>query len=365
MLFGQVVPLAQEDAARPVETGFGGMRLGLTLELLMERAIVTGRFLIENDQVGAESAQSPVGVREQKFANQGEMARLGCRNDQHGKVARNSIGPQHRLSQPVANQPVSGWPHAPVGIQQVTGEFLIAMGCRGTDTQVAELELRAGPGHFKRASHGFLALIFGHQRQRFLAGGSCQCDEIQLQPIARLKCEAAAQTENRIEYGSCRPGEIAAQGFRHGGIARASEERRPVGLELDRARSADQNMCSPDGRIVGGTGTAVRQQDTRLGLFRLNEHFRERRMEGVGTMRRHRQLQVTRKFEAPAASGTIRNGDAPQLGVVVRGDGDVEDGLDLECAALKLRVVGGEANPSTAERASHGLICGRPGGSRL
>ena len=44
-----------------------GMRFDLAQQLLMQRAVVAGAFLIENDQVGPEAAQSPVGVRQQQL----------------------------------------------------------------------------------------------------------------------------------------------------------------------------------------------------------------------------------------------------------------------------------------------------------
>jgi len=71
MFLGDGVPLAQENSARLVNARLGRMRFHLTLELRLERAIVTRRFLIKNDQVRTESTESPVGVRQQQFGEPG------------------------------------------------------------------------------------------------------------------------------------------------------------------------------------------------------------------------------------------------------------------------------------------------------
>ena len=74
MLFRNRVPVAQEDAARPVHSRIGGVRLDLPQDLRAQRLIVARGFLVEDDQVRTEAAQSPVSVREQHFPHQREIA---------------------------------------------------------------------------------------------------------------------------------------------------------------------------------------------------------------------------------------------------------------------------------------------------
>src|SRR5260370_10305700 len=82
-------------------------------------------------------------------------------------------------------------------------------------------------------------------------------------------------------------------------------------------------------------------------------------------MRRQRQFEVAGELQPTAASGTIRNGYAPQLDIIVPGDGDIHDGFDFEGTALKLRVVRAKTHRTAADRAARGLSGYCPGGARL
>ena len=59
---------------------------------------------------------------------------------------------------------------------------------------------------------------------------------------------------------------------------------------------------------------------TRLGL---DEHFRERRMRGIGAMRRERQFHITGEFQLALAERPIGDGQPAQFDVVFGGDGDI------------------------------------------
>ena len=58
MFFGDGVPVAQEDAARPVDTCIRGVRSDQPNKLLMQGTIVAGTLLVENDEIGSKAAQT-------------------------------------------------------------------------------------------------------------------------------------------------------------------------------------------------------------------------------------------------------------------------------------------------------------------
>ena len=63
------MPVAQKDAAGLIVPALR-MRVDQPLQLVMQGLIVTGAFLIQNDQVRAEAAHAPVGVRQEQLADQ-------------------------------------------------------------------------------------------------------------------------------------------------------------------------------------------------------------------------------------------------------------------------------------------------------
>ncbi len=159
-------PVAQKYAARPVHAGLGGVRLNQAQQLLPQRQVVAGAFLIQNNQVHPEVAPAPVRLRQQQLANQRKMAGVAHRHRQHRKIAGDPVLPQTRLPQPVARQPVRLRTHARVGIEQMASEFLEAVRGGGADAQIAKLELGAGPGQLERPPHRLRTLILRHQRQQ-------------------------------------------------------------------------------------------------------------------------------------------------------------------------------------------------------
>lgn len=143
-------PIAQEYATRPIHAGFGGMGRDLPQELLPQRRIVAGGFLIQNNQIRSKATPSPIGLRQQQFANQREMTIIAHGDREHWEVAGDSELPQARLPQPVAHQSVALRSQPRVGIKQMAGEFLETMRSERSDTQIPELQLRARPGKLER-----------------------------------------------------------------------------------------------------------------------------------------------------------------------------------------------------------------------
>ena len=155
-------PVPQENAARPFLSGLQGMGLDQTLQLLPQRPVVTGLFQVRDHQIGLKSAGAPVGVRQQQFANQRQVALLANQGRHDRQVARNAMRPQILLSKLVAVQPVLGRTQARIGIQQVAAEFLKAVRGGRANAEIAEFQLRARPGHFEGAGNRFGAGVLVH-----------------------------------------------------------------------------------------------------------------------------------------------------------------------------------------------------------
>src|SRR5690349_6281476 len=115
------------------------MGVDLTLELVVQRMIVTGTLLIKNNQVGAEPAHLPIGMRQQQLANQRHRAGVGDDHREYGEIAGNSIAPQCGLSQPVPLQPHSRHSKVRISVEQVAGEFLETVTLCRTDSEVPKL----------------------------------------------------------------------------------------------------------------------------------------------------------------------------------------------------------------------------------
>src|SRR5437868_11842498 len=140
----------------------------------------------------------------------------------------------------------------------------------GANPQMVKLHLRLCPG--KRACplecHRVVVLV-GKIRQ-LAARSRRHGPEANACGASARNCKAAAQAEDRIEYGAKGVGQRPS--LRHrGGMANgltAAEKPRPVGLELHVAGSVAFDHCQmrgPDLRVAGGTPPPRRENRAKLG----------------------------------------------------------------------------------------------------
>ena len=211
----------------------GGVRLDLPLELLMQRRVVAGALLVEDDQVRAEAAHSPVGVRQQHLAHQRQVARVG---DVTTSIGRSPEIPYaHRPSCPsrLRDQPVGRRPQPRIGIDQLAGEFLEPVRRAGADAAESGTPAGARPRHFEGARHG--------SRRRYLATSASSASrdgrghrqEREFLPLARVERDAAAQAEDRIEDRAGRSAETRRSAAGILGRIAAAQKLRAVGFILN------------------------------------------------------------------------------------------------------------------------------------
>jgi hypothetical protein len=71
-----MVRLAQEYSAGLIQAGVQRMRFDEPHQLLVKRLFVTGGLPIQDDEIGLESPQPPVCMRNQQIAHKAEPLRL-------------------------------------------------------------------------------------------------------------------------------------------------------------------------------------------------------------------------------------------------------------------------------------------------
>ena len=171
----------------------------------------------------------------------------------------------------------------------------------GPDAQETKFQLGASPGHFKAAGDGPRGGILTDQLEQVLAGSGDYRDECQFLPVARVKPNSASQTEDRINHRTGSTAQSISQGC--GGTRRVppAQKLRAVGLMLNSARRAGQNVASPDGILFGRTRAAMRNQNPFAQTLGLDKHFCESRMGGIRPVRSHRQFQIAGQLHLPRA----------------------------------------------------------------
>ena len=187
------------------------------------------------------------------------------------------------------------------GIQQVPGDPLEQACFARVDAEMMELHLRPGPrqrgGPFER---GAVAMLVDDVKHRLAAFGN-HGPEGDAYGRARCDTHAAAQGENRVEYGAdrVRQGPAVRNRDRPMDAVAAPEETGPVGLHLRLSHSLavhDRQMRGPD-FLFARRAAPPRCQEMAPGhriVFGGHEQLREGRVCDVVGLRRQHELGIGR-----------------------------------------------------------------------
>ncbi len=107
---------------------------------------VADRVLVEDHHVGAQALQSPVLLRLQHLAHQGDAAVADDAHEQDRQVARDAVGPQALLAELAAAQDLRGRAQRAVGVEHARGQPLEEQRLVAGDAQVAQGALRVREG---------------------------------------------------------------------------------------------------------------------------------------------------------------------------------------------------------------------------
>ena len=216
----------------------------------------------------------------------------------------------------------------------MTRQTLEEVGFVGVDAEMVELHLRLGPREGDGALEGRRVVMFVGQVEHFAARARDQRPERDPRRGPWRKPDAAAKTEDRIEYGAGSVGERPAVNHRdrRADPASPSQETRPISLELRAAHDLafdHRDMRRPE-FVVGGRAPAPRsQQSAAVGdEFGLYEQIGEGRVGGVSRIGCQHHLRVRGQLDLPHPGTEIRDRDSTHLSVVLRRHRDLHLGLD-------------------------------------
>ena len=178
--------------------------------------------------------------------------------------------------------------------------------------------------------------------------------------------DPAPQAEDRIEHRArgVRQGPTVDDGHRGADRAAAAQEAGPVRLALGAARGL---AFHHDG--VGGPHRGLRrrahaaggQQRAEVGEeLGLDEQVGEGGVGRVGRRRGELELGVGGELQLPDPVTPVRDRDAPDLGVVLGRDDDLEHGRDRAVQPIELRAVLRERHAVDGRLDAGGLVRGRP-----
>ena len=143
--------------------------------------------------------------------------------------------------------------------------------------------------------------------------------------------------------------------------AAPSEEFGAIGFELDRiirrGGLGDHEVRGPDRALVRRAEAAPRKEG--LALWQplgLDEEFVESGMRAIGPMRRERELEITGQFHLAGFARSVDQGEAPDFGIVFRGNDNFRHGFTRTAAPPELRFVRRETPGVAALRTSHRLM---------
>ena len=216
-------------------------------QLLLKLVEVSGRILVDNDQIDFQSVQMPEFVCQQQLAQQTAMVRLQTRSSTIGSSpempCRQSVVCPCRLAEnDSAARKMSRK-------EQRRNEPLIQLKLVGERCKMPQLDLAVSPGQLKSALHNARVAILIGKLQRLFAAFGKSGDERQAGRFVGQDRERA-QAEDRVEN---RAGRARRAAYRR--IHRGWSLRRPPAARK-RARSVSYSTYSIAGGSAASTWTA-------------------------------------------------------------------------------------------------------------
>ena len=258
-------------------------------------------------------------------------------------------------------------PQARVGVEQPTGQRLVALRLLGRDPEAAQLLPRGGLGRGEHLLHARRRRDVVEQSQ-CLAPPGCGAEyEHQLRARPRAEIHRAPQGEDGVEHasGRTRQRRTRSQGLGPVEAGAASDEARAVGLVLERA-VAEQRVHHPREALAALTRPAAREQRAAPGIeFGLDEELRERQVAPVGGVPGEHDFDVAGQVERARARGAVAQRDPPHLQRRPRRHHGLEARLDAVVVARDLHPPRPPGRPVVARRAPDRLRSERPQGARL
>ena len=146
VLLGDLIGAPQENSAWLIDSGIDRSALDHLLQPFLQRLFVASGLVIEDQQVGLQPVKAPICVGLEKLADQADIARSVDADHSDGQVARDAMGPKARLAVPVLSKPFAWGAKLGVRVEHAPGQKLETAGVVRLDAQVAQLDLRVGPG---------------------------------------------------------------------------------------------------------------------------------------------------------------------------------------------------------------------------
>ena len=282
------------------------------------------------------------------------------------EVARDALRPERRRPAAAAANRVGGRTQRRIGVEHVAGETLKEAGLLGVDAEIAQLHLRLGPRQRGRAVEGGRVLVLVDQVQHLAAGRRDDRPERDAHRAARRHPHATTQREDGIEDGAdgVRKRPAVHHRDRRPDVAAAAEEAGAVGFDLRLAHRLafdDGEVRRPDLGLAGRATTPRREDGAVPGeILGLHEELGEGRVRRVGGGRREHEFGVRRELDVPRAAARIRDRDAPNLGVVLRRDDDLERRRDRPVVPDELGAILGERDVVAVRLHAARLVAGGP-----
>ncbi len=261
------------------------------------------------------------------------------------QIPGDAVPPERRLAERVSLQNLAGGPQRRIGIEDPSGHALEEMGLVRVDVEVTQLHLGLGPGKRRGPLERRGVSVFVGQLQRVFPGLGSGGREGDPAGFARLHANAVAKRDDRVQYRAdgVRQRTAIENRARVPELAASAQEPRAVGLELNAAdrRSFDgRHVHEPQPLLLGGPRPARREERFQawdeLGL---DEEIRKGGMGFVGGGGGEHDLGVGRQLDLSRTRAEVRDGNLTDLGVVFRGDHDLESRRDGAVPAPDLRAI--------------------------
>ena len=129
-------------------------------DAVLQDLTISGKILVENDQIDFQSLFVPVGMGLESLFDQIDPMHVRNAHQQDRQVARDPEGPQAGLAEPVAGEDAGTGAVQRVGMNDRAGQLCIHLCLRLGCLQLSQHDLAVRPGHVERARRETRVAIF-------------------------------------------------------------------------------------------------------------------------------------------------------------------------------------------------------------
>ena len=230
-------------------------------ERYLEILDVGGLSFVQDHEIDGELLHPPVLVRLKQFARDVYVLHVADPEQDDRQIAGNGLCPQAGLPAGATPDRIGRWTQDGRCIKRMPCKSLEQRSLAGRDAEVVELNLRLRPGERRSASESGRVTVLVGAVEDGLPRGRDDRPKSDPRGGARRNSNAATQGEYRVEHRAdgVREGAAVDRRDRRVNTVSASEETRPVGLDLRLADSIaidDGKMRGPDS---GSSGVRLRR----------------------------------------------------------------------------------------------------------